>query len=64
MHGCLVLTEHAEVATVSRGTSRVQPNGAVSTPLPWIFKNALYKANHLLKIICDTIAVSLLESGE
>ena len=36
--GCMVYTERAETAAVLRGTSHVS---AVSTPLRWIFKNAL-----------------------
>ena len=38
VHGGMVYTERAETAAVSRGTSHVS---AVSTPLRWIFKNAL-----------------------
>ena len=38
VHGCMVYTEHAEMAAVSCGTSHAS---AVSTPLRWIFKNAL-----------------------
>ena len=38
VHGCMVYTERAETAAVSRGTSHIS---AVSTPLCWIFKNAL-----------------------
>ena len=38
VHGCVVYTERAEQAAVSCGTSHVS---AVSTPLRWIFKNAL-----------------------
>ena len=39
----MVYTERAETAAVSCGTSH---SSAVSTPLMWIFKNALYKASH------------------
>ena len=39
VHGCLVYTEHAEMATVSCGTSHAS---TVSTPLWWIFKNMLF----------------------
>ena len=35
VHGCMVYTERAETAAVSGGTSHV------STPLRWIFRNAL-----------------------
>ena len=38
VHGSMVYTEHAEMAAVSCGTSHAS---AVSTPLWWIFKNAL-----------------------
>ena len=37
-HGCMVCTEHAEMAAVSCCTSHAS---AVSTPLWWIFKNVL-----------------------
>ena len=43
VHGCMVYTERAETAAVSCGTSH---SSAVSTPLMWIFKNALCKATH------------------
>ena len=36
--GCMVYTERAEMAAVSCGTSHAS---AVSTPLRWIFKNAI-----------------------
>ena len=38
VHGCMVYTERAQMAAVSCGTSLAS---AVSTPLRWIFKNAL-----------------------
>ena len=38
VHGCMVYTERAEMAAVSCGTSHAS---AVTTPLRWIFKNAL-----------------------
>ena len=38
VHGCMVYTERAKMAAVSCGTSHVS---VVSTPLHWIFKNAL-----------------------
>ena len=41
VHGCMVYTEHAEMAAVSCGTSHVS---YVSIPLWWIFKNALWKS--------------------
>ena len=47
VHGCMVYTERAEMAAVSCGTSHAS---AVSTPLRWIFKNALYKAVHSCRI--------------
>ena len=41
VHGCMVSTEHADMAAVSCGASHAS---AVSTPLWWIFKNALKKS--------------------
>ena len=38
VHGCMVYSECAETAAVSCGTSHIS---AVSTPIKWIFKNAL-----------------------
>ena len=38
VHGCMVYTERAETAPDSCGTSHAS---AVSTPLRWIFKNAI-----------------------
>jgi len=38
MHGCMVYTEHAQMAAVSCGISHAS---TVSTLLQWIFKNAL-----------------------
>ena len=46
VHGCMVYTECAETAAVSCGTSHAS---AVSTPLRWIFKNALIKS----RITCE-----------
>ena len=40
----------AETATVSCGSSHAS---AVSTPLRWIFENALYKASHSCRITCE-----------
>ena len=42
VHGCMVYTECAKMAAVSCGAS------AVSTPLRWIFKNALLKSYSLM----------------
>ena len=50
VHGCMVYTENAEMAAVSCGTSHAS---AVSTPLGWIFKNALWKAIHSCRITCE-----------
>jgi len=50
VHGCMVYTERAEMAAVSCGTSHAS---TVSTPLRWIFKNALYKAIHSCRITCE-----------
>ena len=47
VHGCMVCTECAETAAVSRGTSHVS---SVSTPLVWIFKSPLRKVSHLCRI--------------
>ena len=49
-HGCMVYTERAETAAVSRGTSHIS---AVSAPLRWIFKNALWKAIYSSRITCE-----------
>ena len=38
VHSCMVYAEHTEMAAVSCGTSQAS---TVSTPLRWIFKNAL-----------------------
>ena len=38
VHGCMVYTEHAEMAAISCSSSHVS---ALHTPLWWIFKNAL-----------------------
>ena len=46
VHGCMVYTERAEMAAVSCGTSHAI---AVSTPLRWIFKNALLKSYSLMQ---------------
>ena len=60
VHGCMVYTERAaETAAVSTGTSHVS---AVSTPLQWIFKNALQKP--VTYVESHETAVSLLESEE
>ena len=56
VRGCMVCTERAETAAVSRGTSHVS---AVSTTLGWIFKTAL-----VTQVESHARAVSLLESGE
>ena len=50
VHGCMVYTERAETAAVSCGTTHAS---AVSTPLRWIFKNALQKASHSCRITCE-----------
>ena len=51
MHCCMVYTECTEIAVVSHGTSHAS---AVSTPLWWIFKKALYKVIliHSCRIKC------------
>ena len=59
VHRCMVYTERAEMAADSCGISHAS---AVSTPLRWIFKNALKKlAAH---VESHASAMSLLESGE
>ena len=51
VHGCMVYTESAKKAAVSRGTSHVN---AVTPPLWWIFKKtALWKASSSYRITCD-----------
>ena len=50
VYGCMMYTEHAETAAVSRGTSHAS---TVSTPLRWIFKNMLQKASHSCRITCE-----------
>ena len=50
VHGCMVYTERAKMAAVSCGTSHAS---AVSTPLRWIFKNALEKTSHSCRITCE-----------
>ena len=60
VHGCMVYTERAEMAAVSCGTSHAS---AVSTPLRWIFKNALYK-KLFTHVESHARAMSLLEGGE
>ena len=52
-HGVWLYGVHGtctERAAVSCGTSHA---GAVSTPLQWIFRNALYKASHSSRITCE-----------
>ena len=55
VHGCMVYTDRADTAAVSRGTSHAS---AVSTPLRWIFKKSCSRVKSRAS------AVSLLESGE
>ena len=51
VHGCMVYTERAEMATVSRGTSHVR-----TKPLWWILPKTRYKSyNHSLRIACDNM---------
>ena len=50
VHGCMVYTERAVMETVSCGTSHAS---AVSTPLRWIFKKALWKVVHSCRITCE-----------
>ena len=61
-HGCMVYTEGAETAAVSRGTSHLTSKQE-STSLKWLFKTR-YKKRHSFRIACDKSAVSLLERGE
>ena len=52
-HGAWLYGVHrtcAKMAAVSRGTSHAS---VVSTPLLWIFKNALNKASHSCRITCE-----------
>ena len=50
VRGCMVYTERAEMAAVSRGASHAS---AVSTSLRWIVKNALQKAIRSCRIACE-----------
>ena len=52
VHGCRygVYKTRAETAAVSCGTSHAS---SVSTPLRWIFKNAVWKASHSSRITCE-----------
>ena len=59
VHGWMEYTERVQMAAVSCGTSHVS---AVSTPLRWILKNALWK-NLATLVESHASAVSLLESG-
>ena len=56
MHDCMVYTDHAEMATVSRGTSHATTKERCN-------KNKK-SYNQSFRITCDKSAVSLLESGE
>ena len=53
VHGCMIYTDRAEMAAVSRGTSHAS---AVSTPIRWIFfyfflnKKTRYKVIHSCRI--------------
>ena len=50
VHGCMIYTDRAEMAAVSRGTSHAS---AVSTPIRWIFffnKKTRYKVIHSYRI--------------
>ena len=58
VHGCMVYTERAEKAAVSCCTSQAS---AVTTPLRWIFRNAVKLFTH---VESHASAVSLLESCE
>ena len=59
--GYMVYTEHAEMATVSCGTSHVKTKKHCKYT---ISKRAKKSYRHSLRITCDKSAVSLLESGE
>ena len=59
VHGCMVYTKRAEMAAVSRGTSHVTTQNAVTLV---DIKNALYKASHSFRTTYDNSAVSLLEN--
>ena len=61
VHDCMVYTECAEVAAVSKGTSH---GSTVSTPLQWIFKNALDYKKLFTHVESHASTVTLLESGE
>jgi len=57
----MVYTKRAEMAAVSRGTSHVTTQNAVTLV---DIKNALYKASHSFRITCNKTSASLLESEE
>ena len=61
VHGGMAYKERAETTAASCGTSYVS---AVSTPLWWIFKNALSKAIIVTHVKSHASVVSLLDSGE
>ena len=64
VHGCMVYTERAEMAAISRGTSHVTNEQCCKYTTSVDVQNALLKASYLFRIAFDKSAVCLLESGE
>ena len=69
VHGCMVYTERAETAAVSRGTSHVtikqrcKYTTSADVESKTRYKNKIYKkASHSFSITCDMSTVSLLET--
>ena len=64
VHGCVVYTERAETAAVSRGTNHVTTKQRCTNTTVDI-QNELYKSyNHSFGITCNKSAASLLDSRE
>ena len=65
MHGCMVYTEHAEMAKVSSGTSRVRTKTVLQLDHFGGYSNhAVKRYSYSFRVTCNKNAVSLLESGE
>ena len=70
MHGCMAYTERSDMAAVSRDTSLVTSKQRckyiTSVDIQNVLKHKKQRTvdSHSLRIICDKIIVSLLESGE
>ena len=64
VHDCMVYTERAETAAVSRGTSHVTTKQRSKYTTSMDIQNALWKASHSSRITCDRNTMSLLESRQ